>query len=89
MYQLKPRQRTVIAAIMLVASFISLMSQTMVVTALPVVEAQLHQPLAVVQWLTTGYTLVIGIITPLSANLYEKYKNTITASSSWQSSPSF
>lgn len=42
MYQLKPRQRTVIAAIMLVASFISLMSQTMVVTALPVVEAQLH-----------------------------------------------
>ena len=75
MYQLKPRQRTVIAAIMLVASFISLMSQTMVVTALPVVEAQLHQPLAVVQWLTTGYTLVIGIITPLSANLYEKYNN--------------
>lgn len=47
----------------------------MVVTALPVVEAQLHQPLAVVQWLTTGYTLVIGIITPLSANLYEKYNN--------------
>lgn len=47
----------------------------MVVTALPVVEAQLHQPLAIVQWLTTGYTLVIGIITPLSANLYEKYNN--------------
>ena len=75
MYQLTPRQRTIIAAIMLLASFISLMSQTMVVTALPVVEAQLHQPLAVVQWLTTGYTLVIGIITPLSANLYEKYNN--------------
>ena len=69
------RQRARIATILLVASFISLMSQTMMVTALPVIQEELHQSLAVVQWLTTGYTLLIGVITPLSANLYEKYPN--------------
>lgn len=47
----------------------------MIVTALPVVQAEMKQPLNLVQWLTTGYTLVVGITTPLSANLYEKYNN--------------
>lgn len=75
MVKINPRQRTVIATILLLASFISLMSQTMIITALPVIETEMHQSLEVVQWLTTGYTLLIGIITPLSANLYEKYNN--------------
>ena len=47
----------------------------MIVTALPVVQTEMRQPLNLVQRLTTGYTLVIGITTPLSANLYEKYSN--------------
>ena len=61
--------------LLLLASFIGLMSQTMIVTAVPVVQAEMRQPLNLVQWLTTGYTLVLGITTPLSANLYEKYNN--------------
>lgn len=75
MQTLAPRKRFMLAAILLVASFIGLMSQTMMVTALPVITRQMHQPLAIVQWLTTGYTLVVGIITPLSANLFEKFRN--------------
>ena len=47
----------------------------MMVTALPVIQADMHQPLILVQWLTTGYMLVMGIITPLSSNIYEKFSN--------------
>ena len=45
------------------------------VTALPVIEHELHVSLNAVQWLTTGYTLIIGIVTPLSSNMYDKFTN--------------
>lgn len=67
--------RRLVTVILLVTTFISLMSQTMMVTALPVIEHDLHQSLNNVQWLTTGYTLVIGVVTPLSSNLYDKFTN--------------
>ena len=47
----------------------------MMVTALPVIEHELHVSLNAVQWLTTGYTLIIGIVTPLSSNMYDKFTN--------------
>lgn len=45
------------------------------VTALPVIQNSLNVSLNAVQWLTTGYTLIIGIVTPLSSNMYEKFSN--------------
>ena len=47
----------------------------MMITALPVIQAHIHQAMTTVQWLTTGCTLLIGIVTPLTANLYEKFTN--------------
>jgi DHA2 family multidrug resistance protein-like MFS transporter len=47
----------------------------MMVTALPVIQGDLKVSLNAVQWLTTGYTLIIGIVTPLSSNMYEKFSN--------------
>ena len=38
-------------------------------------QSDMHQAMTTVQWLTTGYTLLIGIVTPLAANLYEKFTN--------------
>ena len=67
--------RIIVAAILLTATFFSLASQTMMVTALPVIQHLMHVTLDTAQWLTTGYTLVIGIVTPLSSNLYEKFTN--------------
>ncbi|MGM9891267.1 DHA2 family efflux MFS transporter permease subunit [Limosilactobacillus sp.] len=67
--------RRLITAILLLAAFVSLASQTMMVTALPVIEHELHVSLNAVQWLTTGYTLIIGIVTPLSSNMYDKFTN--------------
>lgn len=70
-----PATRRLVTVILLLTTFVSLMSQTMMVTALPVIEHDLHQSLNNVQWLTTGYTLVIGVVTPLSSNLYDKFTN--------------
>ena len=73
--QITIKNRRLITAILLLSAFVSLASQTMMITALPVIERELHVSLNAVQWLTTGYTLIIGIVTPLSSNMYEKFTN--------------
>lgn len=65
--------RNIIAAILLLADFISLASQTMIVTALPIIQQDLHVSLTTAQWLTTGYTLILGLTIPLFSNIYNKY----------------
>ena len=72
---INPKIRLLVTILLLVSTFISLTSQTMMVTALPVIQEQLNVKLTSAQWLTTGYTLIIGIVTPLSSNMYEKFKN--------------
>lgn len=67
--------RTIVAIITLVMAFTATLNQTLMVTALPVLMVKLHVSLNTVQWLTTGYVLVLGIVTPLSANLYQKFSN--------------
>lgn len=67
--------RRIITAVLLGSCFLSLASQTMMITALPVIQSDLKVSLNAVQWLTTGYTLIIGIVTPLSSNMYEKFTN--------------
>lgn len=69
------RTRRLITTILLLSTFVSLASQTMMVTALPVIQHDLHVSLNAAQWLTTGYTLIIGIVTPLSSNMYDKFTN--------------
>ena len=66
--------RLIVTILLLFSGFVSLASQTMMITALPVIEHEMNVSLTLVQWLTTGYTLMIGVITPLSSNLYEKFK---------------
>ena len=69
-----PKIRLIVTLLLLFTCFISLASQTMMVTALPVIGHDMNVSLSLVQWLTTGYTLMMGVITPLSSNLYEKFK---------------
>ena len=42
-HTIDPRKRIVISAILLILDFICLMSQTMMVTALPVIQSDMHQ----------------------------------------------
>ena len=73
--QISNHMRRLITIILLLSTFVSLASQTMMVTALPVIQHDLHVSLNAAQWLTTGYTLIIGIVTPLSSNMYDKFTN--------------
>lgn len=73
--QISNHTRRLITIILLLSTFVSLASQTMMVTALPVIQHDLHVSLNAAQWLTTGYTLIIGIVTPLSSNMYDKFTN--------------
>lgn len=73
--QISNHTRRLITIILLLSTFVSLASQTMMITALPVIQHDLHVSLNAAQWLTTGYTLIIGIVTPLSSNMYDKFTN--------------
>lgn len=66
---------TLVTIITLVMAFTATLNQTLMTTALPVLMKDFSVDLNTVQWLTTGYVLVLGIITPISANLYQKYTN--------------
>ena len=68
-----PKIRLIVTILLLFSGFVSLASQTMMITALPVIEHEMSVSLTLVQWITTGYTLMVGVITPLSSNLYEKF----------------
>ncbi|HEY0222380.1 MAG TPA: DHA2 family efflux MFS transporter permease subunit [Lactovum miscens] len=67
--------RTLLMVILLVMSFTATLNQTLMVTALPLMMDILKVNLNTVQWLTTGYVLTLGIITPISALLFEKIGN--------------
>ncbi|KRK46110.1 DHA2 family efflux MFS transporter permease subunit [Dellaglioa algida] len=67
------KKRNTIGAILLLATFAALLNQTLMITALPKLISVLNVNFATAQWLTTGYILMVGISTPLSATLYEKY----------------
>lgn len=72
---IRPETRRLVLTLLLIAAFVAYASQTMMVTALPVIKNAMHVQLTTVQWLTTGYTLVTGIVTPLSSNMYEKFRS--------------
>ncbi len=61
--------------ILLVMAFTATLNQTLMVTALPLMMETLQVNLNTVQWLTTGYVLTLGIVTPISALLFEKIGN--------------
>ncbi|ANZ66378.1 multidrug transporter [Secundilactobacillus paracollinoides] len=67
------KNRTLIATILLVTAFVMLLNQTVMITALPVISKDFHLSLNVAQWLTSGYVLMLGLATPISANLIDKY----------------
>ncbi|MFZ7104172.1 MAG: MDR family MFS transporter [Peptococcaceae bacterium] len=63
----------VIAGILLTGSFIAILNQTLLVTALPAIMNDLNIEAAQVQWLTTVFMLVNGIMIPITAFLIEKF----------------
>ncbi|WP_250130123.1 hypothetical protein [Jeotgalicoccus sp. WY2] len=61
--------RNLVIAILIIGAFISILNQTLLVTAVPVIMKDLDIPFSTAQWLTTGFFLVNGIMIPISAFL--------------------
>ena len=52
---------------MLIGGFVGMFSETSLNIALPQLMAQLNVSTATVQWLVTGYMLMVGVVLPLSS----------------------
>lgn len=62
-----------IITILLIGAFISLLNETLLNVALPSIMKDLNVSTSTVQWLSTGYMLVNGIMIPTTAFLIEKF----------------
>ncbi|HWO78736.1 MAG TPA: DHA2 family efflux MFS transporter permease subunit [Bacillus sp. (in: firmicutes)] len=62
-----------ILAILMIGAFISFLNNTLLNVALPSIMVDLHVDTATVQWSTTGYMLINGILIPTTAFLIQKY----------------
>ncbi|GEO68765.1 MDR family MFS transporter [Levilactobacillus acidifarinae] len=73
----KPYNRTLLVVLLLVGSFCTVLNQTILSTAFPTLMKAFDVSTSTVQWLTTGFLLVNGIMIPISAWLIN------TISSKW------
>lgn len=62
-------------AILFIGAFIAFLNNTLLNVALPTIMTEFKVTPSVVQWLTTGYMLVNGILIPASAFFVQKFTN--------------
>ncbi|MDE5414224.1 DHA2 family efflux MFS transporter permease subunit [Alkalihalobacillus sp. MEB203] len=65
--------KVLIAGLLLVGSFIAVLNQTLMITAIPPLIIEMNITANTGQWLTTVFMLVMGIMVPISAFLIEKF----------------
>ena len=63
----QPYHRTWLVLTLLVGTFTTFITQTLLTTAFPTLMADFHISATAVQWLTTGFMLIMGIMIPVSA----------------------
>ncbi len=66
-------KQSTIVALLLAGSFIAILNQTLMITAIPPVMKEMHITANSAQWLTTVFMLVNGIMIPVSAFLLERF----------------
>lgn len=66
-------RRGPIVAALLIGAFVALLAQTLLNVALPVMMIDLGISANTIQWLSTGYLLVNGVLIPVSAYLIERF----------------
>ena len=62
-----------IMVVLLFGGFMALFNETIVNVALPKLMEELNVTAQTIQWLSTGYLLVIGILVPVTAFLIQKF----------------
>lgn len=66
--------RRLIVAIALSASFLSVLTQFLLITAFPKIMAEFEINASEVQWLTISFMLAIAVLIPMTAYLIDKFK---------------
>jgi EmrB/QacA subfamily drug resistance transporter len=69
----KPYNRTMLIVLLLVGVFCTVLNQTILTTAFPALMKAFDISTSTVQWLTTGFLMVNGIMIPISAFLSSKF----------------
>jgi MFS family permease len=62
-----------IVAALIIGAFVALLAQTLLNVAMPVMMIDLGISANTIQWLSTGYLLVNGVLIPVSAYLIERF----------------
>ena len=70
---LTDRKRTLIFVNIIITCIATTMLSTALTTALPAISNELSVDVSTAQWLTSGYTLVMGIMMPLTAFLMTRF----------------
>ncbi|WP_125573724.1 MDR family MFS transporter [Levilactobacillus huananensis] len=71
----KPYNRTLLVILLLVGTFCTVLNQTILTTAFPTLMKTFDVTTSTVQWLTTGFLLVNGIMIPISAWLLTTFSS--------------
>lgn len=71
------RQQIVMLVIMIFGTFVTVLNQTVVTPAQPSIMAEMGIDASLVQWLTTGFTLVNAIMIPVTAYLTDKHSTKV------------
>lgn len=72
----RPYRRGLMVAILLIGSFCTILNQTILATAFPTLMNTFNVSTSTVQWLTTGFMMVNGIMIPISAYLSNRINTT-------------
>ncbi len=66
--------KVLIAGLLLIGSFIAVLNQTLMITAIPPLMVEINITANTGQWLTTVFMLVMGIMVHISAFFIEKLR---------------
>lgn len=69
----KPYNRAMLIVLLLVGVFCTVLNQTILTTAFPALMKAFDISTSTVQWLTTGFLMVNGIMIPVSAFLSNRF----------------
>lgn len=69
--------RKIIVGILLAASFVTLLNQTLLIVAIPPIMAEFGIDPNQAQWVTTAFMLMNGIMIPITAFLIEKFSSKV------------
>lgn len=71
----KPYNRSLLVVVLLLGTFCTVLNQTLLTTAFPTLMKTFDISASSVQWLTTGFLLVNGIMIPITAFLINKFSS--------------